>query len=340
MRITIKDVAKRAGVSPATVSRVVGAYGYVSRESRQKVMTAIRQLGYRPNAIARSLVKRSSSVIGMVVTDIQNPFFARLVRGVEQAIWGKGYALFLANSDEDVVREQAILTILEEKQVDGLILVPASSEKTHHLHHLLDLDIPIVLLDRAAKGINVDTVLVDNEKGAYQAVTHLISLGHRRIGLIIDNLDITTNMERMAGYRRALNEAGLPVEEGLIRSCQFTEQSAYEITLEMFRQENPPTALFTANNFMTIGALRALHTSGLRIPDDVAIVGFDDLESSQACWPNLTAVAQPAYAMGTTAAERLLSRLSNNASPPMEIRLQTEFIIRQSCGYRREAERQ
>ena len=333
MRFTIKDVARKAGVSPATVSRVVGNYGYASQESRKKVMAAIRELDYRPNAIARSLVKKTTGVIGMVVTDIQNPFFACLVRGVEQAIWQKGYALFLANTDEDVSREQAILTILEEKQVDGVILVPASSEKTRHLCNFADLGIPFVLLDRSARGINVDTVLVDNENGAYQAVSHLIGLSHRRIGVIIDNLDITTNIERMAGYRRALIEARLPVEEDLIRSCQFTEQSAFEICARMFKTDKPPTALFTANNFMTIGALRAIHVVGLRVPEDIAIVGFDDLESSQICWPGLTVVAQPTHAMGIMAAERLLARISKQPSLPMEIRMQTEFIIRQSCGY-------
>jgi len=332
MKITIKDVAKKAGVSPAAAARVVGGYGYVSTETRRKVQAAVRELGYRPNTIARSMVTKSTRTIGLVITDITNPFFAQLVRGIEDVTWQHGYTLVLANTDENREREQAVVYALQEKRVDAFIIVPASSQSAPHLEELFLQDIPMVLVDRAVNGLKVDTIMVDNEGGAYQAVRHLINLGHRRIGLILDNLDITTNKERMEGYRRALVERDLIVEQALIQSCQFTRQSAFELVSQMLRNSNRPTALFTANNFMTVGATKAIQEAGLHIPQDIALVGFDDLEWNQLNCPQLTAVAQPVAEIGSIAAQRILSRLKGDSASPMEIRLKTTFIIRDSCG--------
>jgi len=330
--VTIKDVAKRAGVSQATASRVAGNYGYVSIAKRRKVLAAIRELGYHPNRIARSMVTKSTQTVGLVVTDIENPFFAQLVRGVEDVTWEYGYTLILANTDEDTQRESAILTTLQEKMVDGLILVPASSRHSAIRAALVEQGIAMVLLDRAVDGLEVDKVLVDNENGACQAVSHLIGLGHKRIGMILDNLDITTNIERLAGYHAALAAHDLPVEKNLVQSCQFTRQSAHTIALEMLRQPDHPTALFTANNFMSIGALRAIQEIGLNIPEDISVVGFDELEWNQLNCPQLTVVAQPVHEMGMVAGERLIARLKGDKTSALEIRLKTKFILRQSCG--------
>ena len=330
--VTIKDVAKKAGVSPATASRVAGNYGYVSQEKRRKVLEAIAQLGYKPDRIAQSMVTKTTRTVGFVVTDIQNPFFAQLARGVEDAIWEHGYALFLANTDENLERENAILTALQEKRVDGLVLVPASSRYSSARNALINQGIPIILLDRASDGLETDTILVDNRQGAYTAVSHLIELGHRRIGMIVDNLDITTNEERIAGYRSALVDHNLTVEENLIKSCQFSQQSAYTLALEMLRRPDRPSALFTAYNLISIGTLIAIHDSGLRIPEDISIVGFDDVEWNQVISPKLTATAQPVYEMGKVAGERLIARLKGDKSPPLEIRLKTRFIVRDSSG--------
>jgi len=330
--VTIKDVAKRAGVSPATASRVAGNYGYVSAEKRQKVLKAITELGYKPNRIARSMVTKSTQTVGLVVTDIQNPFFAQLARGVEDLIWEHGYTLILANTDENLQRENAILTSLQEKMVDGLILVPASSRYSPTRKAVFEQGIPMVLLDRASDGLEVDTVLVDNKQGAYTAVSHLIELGHQRIGMIVDNLDITTNEERLAGYRSALMDHNLQIEENLIQSCQFTQQSAYTIASEMLRRPDRPSAIFTAYNLISIGTLIAIRENGLRIPEDISIVGFDDVDWNQLISPKLTAIAQPVYDMGKVAGERLISRLKGDASPALEIRLKTKFILRDSSG--------
>lgn len=331
-KVTIKDVARKAGVSPATASRVAGGYGYVSEEKRRKVMAAINELGYRPNALARSMVTHSTAIIGLVVTDILNPFFAQLARGVEASIWREGYTLILANTDEDVDHEKAVIHALLEKQVDGLIIVPATSKPTKHLQEAVKQAGPIVFVDRGVENITADVVLVDNEHGAYEAISHLISLGHHSIGMIIDNLDITTNAERLSGYQKALKDHGVDVEESLIQSCQYTRQSAFEVATKMLKSPNPPTALFTANNFMSIGALRAIHEAGLQIPRDIALVGFDDLDWNLISEPKLTTVSQPMHEMGEVAGKRLLARLNGDTSPEMEIRLKTSFIIRESCG--------
>ncbi|MCJ7625290.1 MAG: LacI family transcriptional regulator [Anaerolineaceae bacterium] len=331
-KVTIKDVAQKAGVSPATASRVAGGYGYVSEEKRRKVLAAIKELKYRPNAVARSMVTNSTGIIGLVVTDIQNPFFAQLARGVEEAIWKEGFTLILANTDEDVKHEDDIIHALLEKQVDGLIIVPASSKNSFYIQEFIQKGNPLVFVDRGVEKISADVILVDNEQGAFQAISHLISLGHQRIGMVIDNLDITTNIERLAGYHQAMRQNNLPIEENLIQSCKYTRQSAFDVVVKMLGSDNPPTALFTANNFMTIGAMRAIQEIGLKIPADIALVGFDDLEWNLIGEPQLTAVSQPTHDMGVVAAQRLLARLNGDIAPPMEIRLKTTFIIRQSCG--------
>lgn len=334
MAVTIKDIAKKAQLSPATVSRVVGNYGYVSEETRSKVLTAIEELGYRPNAIARSMVKRATTTIGLVVTDITNPFFAHLARGVEDVTWAQGYTSILANTDEDPEREQAIIRVLREKQVDGLIVVPASSRSATHLSEMAGQGTALVLVDRLVADCPVDTVMVNNEEGAYQAVSYLIQLGRQRIGMIFDNPDISTNMERLAGYRRALTEAGIRMNDSLAQSCQYTQQSAYELVVWMLHQPEPPDALFTANNFMTLGALQAIHEARLDIPKDVAVVGFDDLDSSALLYPHVPTVKQPIHDLGKVAAQRLLARISQkDDSPPQQIRLLTRFVINDSDSH-------
>ena len=332
MKATIREVAKKAGVSPATVSRVISQSGYVSETTRNKVLMTIRELDYRPNIIARSMVTKATHTIGLVVTDITNPFFAQLSRGIEEITWNNGYTLILANTDEDLSREQAIVQALQEKQVDGLILVPASSNNAPHLFELIKQGIPIVLVDREVVGLPVDKVMVDNEEGAYTAVSHLIELGHRRIAILLDNLDITTNIERLVGYRRALKDHHITIEENLIKSCQYTQQSAYEIVKELLLSADRPSALFTTNNFMTMGAIKAIREAGLRVPEDLALVGFDDLEYEQLHSPQLTVVSQPITAMGNIAGQRIIAKLRGDNNPPMEIRLKTHFIVRESCG--------
>jgi LacI family transcriptional regulator len=325
MSVTIKDVAEKAGVSPATVSRVIGSRGYVSDKNRRKIQAAIRELGYQPNVLARSMVTKSTCIIGLVVTDILNPFFAHLARGVEKVTWQEGFTLILANTDEDPDRETAVVRTLQAQQVDGLILVPSTSLPSPHLSELVDRKVPLVLVDRSVRNLAVDTVMVDNEHGAYQAVSYLVQKGHSQVGVILDNPEISTNIERLAGYRRALEEAGIPYREDLIRSCQYTEQSAHDIAAEMIARADPPSAIFTTNNFMTLGALNAIIERGMKIPEQIAIVGFDDLELPWMGPAQISTVRQPVHEMGNVAAQRLLARIRGDQSPALEIRLKTRF---------------
>ena len=332
MLVTLKDVARGAGVSTATAGRVLGDYGYSSAEARRKVLRAARELGYRVDAVARSLATGRTNAIGLVVADIENPFFAEAARGVSDVAAEHGHTVILANTDEDVGKEETAVTVLLEKRVDGLIVTPASSDHQENLAPLLTQGFAVVMLDRKVEGLSTDSVLVQNIEGARQAVAYLITLGHKRIGAVCDSLQITTNIERIAGYRQAHAEAGLPVDKSLIRVGGHTRQAALEETKALLALSWPPTALFAASNFMTIGALLAIRETGRSIPKDVALVGFDDMDWTTLCQPQLTTVAQPVYELGRVAAERLLARIKGDQSPPAEIRLPVELVVRESCG--------
>jgi len=330
--VTLKDVARQAGVSVATASRALGGYGYVSPETRSKVLRAARLLDYHPNALARSMVKKRTHTLGVVVSDNANPFFAAVVRGIEDVVHRHGYAVILCNADEDPEKEEMYLRILREKRVDGLLLAP-SGEAGRFLRAWAREGLPLVLIDRKIEGIAADAVIVDNRSGAKEAVAHLIGLGHRRIGTICGPQQVYTGFERLQGYLEALREARIPVEKDLIREGNFKQDSGYRLAREFLEMDDPPTALFVANNLMTIGALLALREAGVRIPQDMAVVGFDDMEWASILTPPLTAVAQPAYALGANAAQLLIQRLLRGPSPqPQEIVLKTRLVVRESCG--------
>jgi LacI family transcriptional regulator len=331
-KVTIKDVAAKAGVSPSTVSRVVGGYGYVKNSTKIKVEKAIKELDYKPNTLARSMITKSTKTIGIVVTDITNPFFASVIRSIEDYIWKSGYAILLANTDENVDREKAVISAIIERQVDGLILVPSIKQLTPHLELLTKRDIPVVLVDRMVEGLSADAVMVDNENGAFTAVNHLISKGHKRIGVIIDDLNISTNHERLLGYKKALNLAGLPFDPSLIKSCKFTSKSAFELVSTMLSQDDRPSGLFCANNFMTLGTLQAIVQTKTKIPEEISLVGFDDIYWFSTGSQQVSTVSQPVKDLGIVAASRLLDRLNGDKNSPMEIRLKTHFIDRGSCG--------
>lgn len=331
-KVTIKEVAKRARVSIPTAARVAGNYGKVSEWTRVKVLAAIKELGYQPNIIARSLVTRTTCSVGLVVTDITNPFFAQITRGVENVTWPRGYTLIVANTDEDTEREEAILTSMRERQVDGLIVVPASSRKNPHFDLLKKESTPIVLIDRSIRGFKADMVMVENKKNSYEAVSHLIRIGHKNIAILLDNLKISTNNERLNGYRSALNDNNIRINESYILVCQYTSQSAYETAKNILDLSPRPTALFTTNNFMTIGALQAIKETGLIIPDDIALIGFDELEWGNLIYPSISVVAQPIKEIGELAASCLLNRIDGDESKYQKYRLNATLIIRESSG--------
>jgi len=332
MSVTIRDVARAAGVSTATAARALGGYGHASPAARRKVSESARQLGYRPNVVARALVSRATTTVGLVVGDIENPFFAAAARGLADVMDAHGYTVLLANADEDAGRERRAVDALRARQVDGMVVVPAPGASPEHLTELVTAGVPLVLLDRAVVGVAADSVLVRNVAGARAAVAHLAGLGHRRIGVVSDSPDITSSAERIQGYRQALRAAGIAPEPGLISIGGPTRDDGEAAALRLLDRPDRPTAVFTANNFMTVGALRAARSLALRIPEDVALVGFDDLDWTTLVQPPVTVVRQPVADLGRVAGERLLRRLDGDAGPPKRIRLDANLIVRGSCG--------
>jgi LacI family transcriptional regulator len=329
---TIRDVAKRAGVAPTTVSRVINNSGYVSGTTRERVKAAIKELGYVPNRLARSLRLKRTHTLGLVVTDIANPFWPAVARGVEDTAHSAGFNVILCNTDESEAKQERYLDVLLQKRVDGILLVPACSSAA--LGEWIESQtIPVILLDRRVDCASVDTVRGDSEDGAYQLVRHLISLGHERIAALSGRQDVSTAADRVAGYRRALAEAGLEARAEWVQWGRFSQASGYEATVRLLGTSPHPSALFAVNNFLAVGALRALRDADLRVPEDMSVVSFDDLMSELVIEPFLTVANQPAYEMGQRAAELLLARLSGTAPDGyQEIVLPVKVTIRSSSA--------
>jgi DNA-binding LacI/PurR family transcriptional regulator len=328
---TSEDVAKKAGVSVATVSRVLNDSPHVSAAVRRKVLRAAKALNYQPNRTAQRLRAKRSHVIGLVISDIQNPFFTAVVRGIEDVAYKHGYSVVLCNSDEDPEKERLYINIMRAEAVAGVIL--ASTAETNPLvADLFDHNIPVVAIDRRIRDKRVDSVLAANIQGAFEAVSHLIALGHRRIGFIGLPLTRTTGIERYAGYVRALRAHGLPASRSLVRIGDAKQEGGRARTIELLTKRPSITALFVANNLMTLGALDALRERGLRIPADISIVGFDDMPWATLLQPPLTAVAQPTYELGQRAAELLLERFAQPQKPVAHIELKTSLIVRGSTA--------
>ncbi len=326
---TIGDVAKRAGVSTMTVSRVINNSGYISSETRERVEKAIAELGYVPNALARSLRFKQTKTIGLIITDITNPFFTTVARGVEDTASEHGFSVIFCNTDESQAEESEYLTLMVQKQVDGIILVPAHSSRESAVY-LQDHKVPFVVLDRRIAGMELDTVRCDSEIGGYQLTRHLIDLGHRRIAMLSGPQAVSTSADRLAGYRHAMEEAGLERAEYF---GSLTNADGYRMAREALAVPQRPTAFFAANNLVAIGAIRALLEKGLHVPQDLSVVSFDDLPETMIFDPFLTVVAQPAYEMGQQATRLLLNRLSGtDTAAPREILLPTQMIKRGSSS--------
>jgi LacI family transcriptional regulator len=329
MTVTVRDVAEDAGVSQATAARALGGYGYASPDARSRVLESARRLGYSPNGVAKALVQNATMTVGVVVGDIDNPFFATAARGLTDMFDRHGYTVLLANADENAGRERRVLDALRSRRVDGLVVVPAPGAK---LGPVVAAGIPLVQLDRAVPGLAADAVLAENAEGAEAAVAHLIGRGHRRIGMVTDTTEIASSAERVEGYRRALEAAGIPFDEGLVAVGGSTQDEAHAAALRLLDRPDRPGAVFTANNFMTHGALRAAAELGLSIPNDLALVGFDDLDWTTLVNPPLTVVSQPVSELGRRAAMRLMARINGETTDPVTVRLPTHLIVRGSCG--------
>ncbi|MER6144515.1 LacI family DNA-binding transcriptional regulator [Streptomyces sparsogenes] len=327
---TMADVARRAGVSVATVSHVLNETRPVLPGTRKAVLEAIDALGYTPNTLARSLVTARTRSIGLAVSATSNPYFTEILRGVEAGALEHGYGLLVADPHDDPVHERKAVQLLHERRVDGLI-VAASAEPGAMIDYLTRHRVPAVFLDRLV-GDAHDQVGADNAFHVEQLVLHLADLGHTRIGLIAGAPGLSTTDERIAGYRAGLRRRGLPLTPELLAGGDSEADGARAATHRLLAAARPPTALVTGNNAMTIGALRALEEAGLGVPDDMALVCFDDFSWGDAFSPRLTAIAQPSREIGATAVRLLLDRLEDPARPPRTVRLPCAFVHRTSCG--------
>jgi LacI family transcriptional regulator len=327
---TIKDVAAVAGVSFTTVSHVVNNSRPVSAEVRAKVEQAIRDLNYVPSAVARSLKARSTATIGLVVPNGTNPYFAELARGVEDGCAQKGYCVFFCNSDDDPVKQRNYLRVLQEKRIDGLIVASAGDDAVLAAT-LGDTREPIVVVDRNIEGLDADLVQIDHERGAWLATRHLIELGHSNIGCITGPVTTAVSAMRMHGFLRAMAERGIEIAPGAIVEADFSGAGGYRAAAQLFDTVRP-SAIFAGNDMMGIGALRAAAERGLRVPADVSIIGFDDIELGHFTWPALSTVGQPARALGEMAALTLIERIGateseRNNSAKVQRRVMTPQLL-------------
>lgn len=339
---TIKEVAKHASVSVGTVSNVLSGSSSVGAAKRARVHAAIANLDYHPDHLARSLKAKKTRSLGLVLSDITNPFFAQVLRGAEECALGNGYVLITLNSDDKVEREKMILAVLRSFRVDGILLVvaPNSGDSTH-IANVLRSGTPIVCLDRVTEDIPLDCVSVNNIDGSQMCVRHLIQQGHRRIAIITGSPTLQTSKERLRGYLAALKEAQVKVEPKLIKEGDFREASGYRLGKELLLAHRRPTAVFVSNGLMTIGFIRALNELSLQCPDDIAVVSFDDLPLTEVFRPQITAVKQPAYQIGHDGAQLLIDRLQHKilSRAPVAICLDPELKIRASTSTRLDLDR-
>ena len=328
---TIHDVAKQAGVAPITVSRVINNSGYISDKTREKVQKAINELGYVPNVLARSLKSKRTNTLALVFTDITNPFFTILARGVEDTASESGFNVIFCNTDESQEKEDTYIQLLLQKQVDGILLVPAvSSSKSIDL--IQEQKTPLVVLDRRVPHTNVDVVRGDSDGGAYQLTQHLINLGHKRITILSGPREVSTAEDRFQGYKRAMEDNGLS-EFVQCHYGGFSQESGKKLARQVFSKQPNPTAIFAANNLIALGTLSTLHSMGIKVPDDVALVSFDDIPENLTLFPFMTVVRQPSYEMGKRATEILISRIREAGSPDyQEIIFPVEFFESTSSG--------
>jgi LacI family transcriptional regulator len=335
VRVTIQDVARHAEVSPMTVSRVVNASPHVSPETRRRVEAAIQDLGYVPNRLAQSLIRRRTKAIGLIVPDVANPFFTLLVRGAEEVAWRSGYHVILSNTQADLERERGYVEDMLAFRVDGVVIAPVDDRSRSNLRLLVRNAVPFVLVDRSVAGFRADVVQGDSVAGAGQLVEHLVALGHRRVGMVTESLEVSTSRDRVAGYRRALEEAGIDAAPELVvvGETATDPRGGHEGALALLDLPDPPTAILAVNNVLAVGVVEAARERRLEVPRDLAVVCFDDIELVSRLYPFLTVMAQPAQTFGTLAMQLLLDRIAGGGEArPRTVVLPAELTVRASCG--------
>ena len=335
---TIREVAKRAKVSVGTVSNVLSGSSPVSPAVRARVTKTIQALDYHPNQVARSLKTRQTFLLGMVISDITNPYFPKVVRGAEDAALEHGYLLLASNTDHQIEREKRVVSALRNRRVDGILLVVApNGGDTEHIQNTIAAGIPIVCLDRIPIGLRLSSVTADAVQGTEMCIRHLTSMGHRSIGIITGHPQLQNAVDRLQGYKNVLRESGLEEDPAWIMTGDFRFESGYLLTKRMMLGPKRPTALFVSNGMMGLGVLKALKEMDIHCPDDLALAVFDELPGSGSFSPEVTVVVQPAYEIGYKGAKLLIRQIESGLpAEPVEIRLSAELRIREStllrCG--------
>ncbi len=328
---TIQDVATRAGVSITTVSRVLNDTGYPMRpETKRRVLEAIEALDFRPSPLARGLLGKATRTIGLIIPDISNPYYPLLSRGVEDVASQQDYTVIICNTDRDGAKLRGYLEVLRDKQADGIIFAGGGIEDAGNPLPLEEIGCPVVLVGRHSSSF--PSVQVDNIGAAYEATSHLIALGHRRIAFLSGPTNLTSARDRLKGYRRAMEMLGSGVEESLVREGDFGSESGYQVALSLLHGPSPrPTALFAANDQMALGVVAAAFDLGVRVPKELAVVGFDNIPTGRYVRPSLTTVSLPTYEMGASAARQLLKLLAGEPTEQL-LWLPTRLVVRQSSG--------
>jgi len=326
---TIKDVAKKAGVSVATVSRTLNRSDRVSPEVRDRVTAAVESLSYRPNAVARSLKSRNTRTLGLVIPNVTNPFFTQMARAVEDAARERGYSLIFGNTDEDPGKEAEYLEVLLEKQVDGLIVSPARATSPQ-LEGLVRDGVPVVFLDRYVSNIEAPVVRSDGRRAVDELVEHMMSFGHEKLAIISGPSETVPGRERLEAFLNGAENRTVPIGEEYVKFGDFRRESGFETMRELLNLEEPPTAVFAANNLMALGALQALKRAGVRVPEDMSFASFDDVSWFELVEPSITAIAQPVSELGIAAAEMLPALVGGEEAE--SVILDAELVVRGSCG--------
>lgn len=330
--VTIYDIAKKANCSAMTVSKVINNTGKISETTRQRIQQIMNQMNYVPNSNARSLVLQQTKLLSLLIADITNPFYTTLTRGAEDAAKLLGYQLLFSNSDESIVKEREYIETVLSARVAGVMLAPVGDSSLEHLTLLEQYGIPFVLIDREVPGVDADIVMGDSKVGASKLTEHLLGLGHRCIAMMNGHLETSTARYRLQGFKDTLFKNGIQWDEQLNIEMGFNQSDADEHIDKLLSLEQPPTAIFAANNLIALAAIRSLRRKGYRVPEDMSIVCFDDLEADYVLDPFLTVASQPAYDFGTIGMQTLVDRIQGNREQTRHIILPSELIVRGSSA--------
>lgn len=329
--VKIKDVADAAGVSTATVSRVLANKPHVRPEVQKRVMQVVQKLNYRRNRVAQNLRSNTSKIIALIVSDIENPFFQRVSRAVDDTAFEHGYSVMLCNTDENPSKEEISLDLLRDENVAGVILSP-TRQAIDNFTEDFDFHMPMVIIDRHANNLDIDNVLIDNIQSAHTLTSHLIEHGYQRIGGLF-GMGSTTGSKRREGFIQALRDNNIQPITDLIKYTNPKEKDGYDMTMKLLKMQDRPEAILTSNSLLAAGALLAIRESKLAIPDDIALVSFDNPTWAKLVEPALTVIEQPTYEIGCTAAELLIKRIQDPTRSNREVVLKTKLIVRQSCRF-------